>query len=66
MRARHCPPLQPENDAYLGDVIDMEATPTVFRRVQPRDDYHWAKRAAFVVCGVVLVWWGLIMWVALP
>lgn len=60
------PPKHKIVEPYLGDVVDMADAPLVFRRALPHEDFHWAKRAVFVVCGVLLVWWGLIAWVALP
>jgi hypothetical protein len=65
MRAQHCPERE-DNDAHLGDVIPFRAARVVHRQPPPRDDHHWAKRAAFVIGGVLVVWWGLILWVALP
>lgn len=59
---KHPDPRRPV-ECDLGDMIAMEAA-FVRRREYPVDDYHWAKRGAVVIAGVLLFWWGLIVWVA--
>lgn len=56
----HRDPKRPV-EAYLGDVVDMQRQPFVRRK--PPSDYHWAKRAAVVVGGTLIVFYGMILWV---
>lgn len=51
-------PMEP----YLGDVADMVRDPEPFVLRKPAPDYHWAKRGAVVIVGVLVVWYGLIWW----
>lgn len=57
------PKEQRPAEPYLGDVVDMrDPQPFVLRPYAPAD-YHWGKRAAVVVLGIIAVWYGIIAWV---